>query len=399
MNSRPKVDHAAVGAFLDRYLAAVFPSKEEVVKRLTAGQALTFYFGIDPTGPDIHLGHTIGLTVLKQLIDWGHRGILLVGDFTARIGDPTGRVTTRPALGEETIRANMRNYLAQVAKVIPSKKLAIRYNSAWLGKLTFGEVVKLASHLTTQQIMARDMFQQRLAAGQPIYLHEFLYPLMQGYDSVALAVDGEIGGNDQTFNMLVGRDLLSRLAGKDKLVLATRLLEDPTTGKKLMSKSQGGYISLNDQPNDFFGKVMALPDEAVLPLFKYATQLPSEAVAEKEKRLAGGENPMIIKKELAYALVSRYYQAEDAKQAQEEFERVFSAGRLPQDLPIGRGAAGKALLEVMVDWQLATSRSEAKRLLEQGAVKVAGAVNKDWSYQLRPGEVVKVGPRKFLKIE
>ncbi|MEK7138166.1 MAG: tyrosine--tRNA ligase [Patescibacteria group bacterium] len=381
---------------LGRYVQAVFPSVERVKQILSSGEKLRFYLGIDPTGPDIHLGHSTNFFVLKKLIELGHEVILLIGDFTALIGDPSGKDAARRALSPEEIKANMETYLKQVLHILPKGQFKLKYNGEWLGKLSFTDVIKLASHFTQQQMIVRDMFQERLKAERPIYLNEFLYPLAQGYDSVAMEVDGEIGGNDQTFNMLVGRTLSKEMLGKDKIVLTTWLLEDPITKKKIMNKSEGKLISLNDKPADMFGKVMAMNDSAIIPLFEYTTEVSTDKLEEVKARLKT-ENPITLKKELAFELVKLHHGEKEAQKVSEEFNQVFSKRELPEDIEEFSGE-GKSILDFIADNNLAESRSDAKRLLEQKAVKVNSVTVTDWGQTLSREDIIQVGPRKFAKV-
>src|SRR3989344_7887691 len=236
------IEDGKIEEILKRRIENSYPSEEEVKKRLKEGKRLKFYYGIDPTGPSLHIGHTVQLFLLKQLAELGHEIILLIGDFTARIGDPTDKEATRKKLTEKEVKENMRNYIKQIEKILPEKYFKVRYNSEWLKRMSFENIIELAGHITVQQTEAREMFQERIKKGKPIYLHEFLYPLMQGYDSVAMEVDGEIGGNDQVFNMLVGRDLEKSYLGKDKIVLATKLLVDVDSGRKL-SKTEKSFVT------------------------------------------------------------------------------------------------------------------------------------------------------------
>jgi tyrosyl-tRNA synthetase len=377
-----------------RYIEAVFPSKEKAAEMLGAGEQLVFYLGIDPTGPNIHLGHTIPLLLLKQIAKLGHRAILLIGDFTARIGDPTDKEAARIALTEDEIGQNMKTYAEQAKKIFGNTEFEVKHNSKWLGKMTFEDVIKLTSRVTVQQMLARDMFQERLKKEKPIYVHEFLYPLMQGYDSVAMEVDGEVGGNDQTFNMLVGRDLEKDYLNKDKLVFTAKLLVDAETGKKI-SKTEGSFIAVNDSPEDIFGKVMATPDSAIMPLFAYATELPDSKINEVKKRLDGGENPKNLKEKLAFELVRMYHGEKEAEEAKEKFRKVFSEGQLPEEMK--EVSSGRTILQTMMAAGIVPSKSEAKRLIEQKAVSVNDEVVESWDYEIKKGDVIKIGPRKFLK--
>lgn len=389
-------DENKIRELFSRYIQVVFPSEQRAKEILTSGKKLRFYLGIDPTGSDIHLGHSTNFFVLKKLIELGHEVILLIGDFTALIGDPSGKDTARRALSSEEINKNMESYLKQALHILPKGKFEIKYNSEWLGKLTFKDVIKLSSHFTHQQMIVRDMFQERLKADRPIYLNEFLYPLAQGYDSVAMEVDGEIGGNDQTFNMLVGRTLSKQLLDKDKIVITTWLLEDPVTKKKIMNKSEGRYISLNDEAKDMYGKIMAINDSAVMPLFEYTTEVPLELI-NGEIYESFKTQPMEAKKKLAFELVKIHHGEKDAEEAKNEWEKVFSNKEMPSEIQEAPGE-GMKLIDFITEHALAVSSSEAKRLLEQGAVSVNEEVIKEWGRVLKGGDVVRVGPRKFLKV-
>lgn len=375
---------------LTRRIEAIFPSREEASKVLKEGKKLRVYLGIDPTGPDLHLGHTIPLLFLKQLLELGHQPVLLIGDFTARIGDPTGKDVARRALTDKEVKDNMKNYLSQVYKILPKGSFEVKYNSSWLSKMSFEEIVGLASNVTVQQMISRDMFQERIKNERPIGLHEFLYPLMQGYDSVAMEIDGEVGGNDQTFNMLVGRDLEKKLLNKDKLVFATRLLVDAESGKK-MSKTEGGLISLADSPTDMFGKTMkTVPDEMIVTVFELCTEKPSEWIENKK-----GSDPYEFKKELASELVRMYYGDKEATKAREEWDRVFSKGELPSEME----EVEKSKLVELVGLVMQGSSGSAKILIDQGAVKVNGEVKKEWNFIPKEGDVIQVGPKKFVRIK
>jgi tyrosyl-tRNA synthetase len=288
--------------------------------------------GIDPTGPDIHFGHTTNLLVLKKIIELGHNVILLIGDFTAQTGDPTDKNATRKILSSEEVKQNCDTYLEQVEKILKPGSFTVKYNSYWLNQLTLNDLRPIIRQFTVQQMIARDMFQKRIKEEKGITIEEFIYPLMQGYDSVAMAVDGEIGGTDQTFNMLIGRDLVSKLLNKEKIVITTKLLEDPKSGQKLMNKSGGQFISLQDEPTQMFGKVMALSDESILPFFNLTTEVSDKKIVEVERRLRENENPKNLKLELASELVRMYYGEEKAKKAFQEFQSVFSKGELPVDM-------------------------------------------------------------------
>jgi len=389
-------DKNKINELFGRYIQVVFPSEEKAKEILASGKKLRFYLGIDPTGPDIHLGHSTNFFVLKKLIELGHEVILLIGDFTALIGDPSGKNTARRALSSEEINKNMESYLKQALHILPKGKFELKYNSEWLGKLTFKDVIKLSSHFTHQQMIVRDMFQERLKADRPIYLNEFLYPLAQGYDSVAMEVDGEIGGNDQTFNMLVGRTLSKQLLDKDKIVITTWLLEDPVTKKKIMNKSEGRLISLNDEAKDMYGKIMAINDSVVMPLFEHTTEVPLGLINGEIYELTKTK-PMDAKKQLAFELVKIHHGEKEAMKARDEWEKVFSNKEMPSEIQEAPGD-GMKLVDFITGHALATSSSDAKRLLDQGAVSINNEVLKEWGYVLKRGDVVRVGPRKFLKV-
>ena len=393
-------DENKINEFLNsRYIEAVFPSKEKAGEIMGSGERLVFYWGIDPTGSDVHLGHTTNPLLLKKIIELGHKIILLIGNFTAMIGDPTGKDTTRKVLNAEEVKLNMKTYLEQIQKILPKGTFEVKYNADWYRKMIVEEFIKLADFVTVQQMIAREMFQKRLKEDKPISLREFLYPVLQGYDSVAMDVDGEMGGNDQTFNMLVGRDLLRKLKGKEKIVITTRLLEDSVTGKKLMNKSEGQYISLNDSADDMFGKIMAMPDSAILPLFSYTTEIADEKVNEIKSRLEGGENPIVAKKELAIELVKTYYNEKSAQKAKENFERVFSEGKLPEEMKEFKVDGAMTIVNVLQGSGMVTSASEAKRLIDQKAIEMNGKTVMDWGTQVETGSIIKIGSHRFLKIK
>ena len=387
--SKIVTDDKKIEKLLTRRIEAVFPSKEEAEKRLKDGKQLRVYLGIDPTGPDLHLGHTIPLLFLKQLLELGHKPILVIGDFTARIGDPTDKEAARKPLTGKEVKSNMKNYLGQVYKLLPKGSFDVKYNSSWLSKMSLEDVVGLAGHATVQQMSARDMFQERIKNEKPIGVHEFLYPLMQGYDSVVMKIDGEVGGNDQTFNMLVGRDLERKLLNKDKLVFATRLLVDAESGKK-MSKTEGGLISLSDSPQDMFGKTMkTVSDEMIELVFRLCTEKPAEWIEDKKRN-----EPYDFKKELASELVRMYYGEKEAINAWQEWDRVFSKGELPSEME----EVKTAKLVELVGLVTQGSSSSAKILIDQGAVKVNGEVKKEWNFTPKEGDVIQIGPKKFVRV-
>jgi tyrosyl-tRNA synthetase len=380
----------------------IYPSVEAFREKLRSGARLRVYYGIDPTGPTIHIGHTVPLRKMAELQAMGHEIIILIGDFTAMIGDPTDKSATRKQLTREQVLENCRLYREQIGHIINfdgPNAAQMKFNNDWLGKMSFGEVLELASHFTVQQMMERDMFKKRMEEEKPIHVHEFMYPLMQGYDSVAMEVDLEVGGNDQTFNMLAGRTLLREMKGKEKFVLAAKLLADPT-GKK-MGKSEGNMIAFSDTPEDAYGKLMSWPDEMLLPSFEVLTdKTPAEIQAFRD-RLSGGENPMNLKRELAQAIVAWIFGSEAGERAAQQFTQVHSEGQIPDEMPeLGVKESSLSLVELLVRGKLVASNSEGRRQIEQGGVKVGGEVVADPKAMIEiTGEIIiQKGKRHFLRV-
>lgn len=383
----PKIitDEVAVNELLTRGVENVMP-RDLATKKLRSGERLRIYWGIDPTGTQIHLGHTISLRKLKAFCDLGHEVILLIGSFTATIGDPTGRDAARAPLTKEQVEENFKDYKRQAQKILDFSKISVRKNGDWLSPLNFADIVKLASNFTVQQMLKRDMFQRRLADDKPISLHEFLYPLMVGYDSVVLDVDCELGGSDQEFNMLAGRHLQQALGKRDKFVLTTRLIEG-IDGRK-MSKSFNNCIYLDDAPNDMYGKLMAIKDELVRTYFECMTAIP---MSEVESILAG--HPKDAKMRLAREIVGMYHSAALATKAEESWVNTFSKGEVPQDVP--EVGAGK-LRDIVSD----VSMSELRRLVEQGAVSYMESGEKVTSIDTEiTSGTLRIGKHRFIKIK
>lgn len=375
---------------LNRAVENVYPSKGDLEKVLKTEKKLRIYNGIDPTGPSLHIGHGVVLQKLRELQELGHQIILLVGDFTGMIGDPTDKTATRQKLTRKEVLENCKNYKKQAGKILDMKKTEIKYNSKWLGKIKLDDVVELSSELTVQHLLERDMFENRMKEGKPIYLHEFLYPLMQGYDSVAMDVDMEVGGNDQTFNMLVGREMMKR-RGKEKFVLTTKLLTDPT-GKK-MGKSEGNMITLDDSPEEMYGKVMSWPD-TLMPLgYEICTRIPMDEV---KKILAG--DPRDSKMRLAREIVSTYHSQKDAGKAEEHFVNLFQKNKVPDDVE-EFALAGKTVVEALVESGLVKSNSEARRNIEQKGVKINDEVVENLEIEVKSGDIIQKGKRHFIKIK
>ncbi|MFH2232337.1 MAG: tyrosine--tRNA ligase, partial [Patescibacteria group bacterium] len=314
----PKIstDKKAIDSFLTRAVENVYPSPEELKKTLLKGKQISIYLGIDPTGPNLHLGHLIPMRKLAELQQLGHKIILLIGDFTAMIGDPTDKKATRQPLTRKQVLANCKSYKEQASKILDfsgSNPVELKFNSEWLAKMTFEDVLELAAHFTVQQMIQRDMFKKRVQEDKPIAITEFMYPLMQGYDSVVMDVDMEVGGNDQTFNMMAGRHLMRTMSDKEKFVLTTKLLVDPTGTK--MGKTEGNMISMSDSSEDMYGKVMSWSDGMIAQGFELLTDIPMKEIADMEKSMKKGENPVMFKRQLARKVVSEFVSEAEAEKA------------------------------------------------------------------------------------
>lgn len=393
-----KIEEVLQSRFIDK----IYPSKGEFRKALRSGKKLTIYHGVDPTSPDLHLGHSTNYFFLKQLQGLGHRIVLLVGDFTARIGDPSGRLIARKSLSEKEILKNSKGYKEQVSKILDftskTNPALVKFNSEWLEKLSSEEMLKLMANFTLAQVVERDMFQKRIQKREPIHLHEFIYPLLQGYDSVALNTDVEVGGTDQTFNMLMGRKLMRIYKNKEKFVITTPLLISSGSSKKLMSKSERGYIALNESPNNMYGKVMAITDEFIVPCLRLCTEISEKEIAALKKI-----NPRDAKARLAYEIVKLYHGEETAGSAEAEFNRVFQKKKLPTRIPVKKIKKQSIVLdELIVAVGGAKSKSEAKRLVNQGAVRLDYAHARDPKEKIKipkNGILLQVGKRKFVRVK
>lgn len=391
-----------IAEIITRSVDTIYPSPEALQEKLSSGEPISLYLGVDPTGALLHIGHTVALRKLAQFQKAGHTVILLIGDFTGRIGDPTGKDKTRVPLTSEQILENARTYQEQAAKILdfdhPTNPVTVRYNSEWLAKLTFEEVIKLASHFTAQQMLERDMFERRLNDGLPISLHEFFYPLMQGYDSVAMDVDLEIGGTDQTFNMLTGRTLQRVINGREKFVLTVPILAD-SNGVKI-GKSEGNVIAITAEPADLYGKIMALGDDVLLKAFELCTDVSMEDIHDMEAQMEKGTNPRDLKMRLAREIVTLYHNEAAALSAEQEFINVFADGGRPTEIPLAKLPATTDAQVVLVELGLADSKAKAKRLFEQGGVKINDTIVTAWQdpLQLKPGDIIQVGKRKFIQL-
>ena len=397
-----KVKENFIEETLTKHIDRIYPNKEALRAVLESGKKLTIYWGIDPTSPHIHLGHSTNFFVLRRLQNLGHKIIILIGDFTARIGDPSGKTTARVPLTKSQIIKNFKNYRSQIIKILDSKKTVFKSNSAWWNKMKIIDFLMLEKLVTHQQIIGRDMFQKRIADNNPISEMEIQYPLLQGYDSVALKVDIEVGGTDGLFNMMMGRELEKTFLKKEKFVITTPLLENPKTGNKLMSKSEGNYISMDDNSNNIYGKVMALSDEVILTCFKLCTDVDDDRIKNIERRLKSNENPRNIKSELAYEIVKIYHGEEKANEAEHEFNQVFQKHELPEKISEVILKAGEYdTADLLILAKMATSKSEARRLIAGGAVKIDGRKADDFKSKVKvlPGSVIQVGKRHFVKIK
>lgn len=372
--------------------------RDDLAKRLDGRKPLRIKFGIDPTGDRIHLGHAVVYWKLREFQELGHHVIILIGDYTAMIGDTSDKQSERQQLTREDVRHNMKNYLKQIGQIVDLSKAEIRYNSEWLKQLEFADILLLASEFKVAQMLERDNFRNRFENGKPIGLQEFLYPVMQGYDSVALHADVELGGNDQLFNMMAGRTLQKRAGQPAQAVMVTELLIGPD-GKK-MSKTQPNCIFITDEPKDMYGKVMALNDELIPHYFKLATDVDLDVVQAVEQDMAAGANPRDTKASLAREIVGRYHGAKVAEAAEEAWNKQFRAGETPTDIPDYR-ADDKELADAvgLMANAFGLTKSEVRRLISQGGVRVDGAVVESAEdVVLRAGMIVQVGKRRFVRI-
>jgi tyrosyl-tRNA synthetase len=371
-----------------------------------SGHPLRIKLGLDPTAPDIHLGHTVVLHKLRQFQELGHRVILVIGDFTGMIGDPTGKSETRKPLTRDDILANAQTYAEQIYKVLDPARTTLRFNSEWLGKLTPEEIVTLAAKYTVARMLERDDFQQRFHEGRAISVHEFLYPLFQAYDSVALQADVELGGTDQKFNLLVGRDIQRQYDQKPQVILTMPLLEG-LDGVQKMSKSLGNYIGITESPRAIYGKIMSLSDQLMLRYYDLLSAVEPAALEEAKRRMAEGTvNPRDVKMALAREMVTRFHHETAAQEAEGEFQRMFQARGLPDEIdePVirlsGQESEQIAIVPLLVQAGLASSNSEARRLIQQGAVRVDGERVSDANAWLTASEphLLQVGRRRFARI-
>ncbi len=371
---------------------------EELKKKLSKNKPLRVKAGFDPTAPDLHLGHTVLINKLKQIQDLGHEILFLIGDFTGLIGDPTGKNSTRPPLSKKELEENAKTYQEQVFKILDKEKTTIMFNSEWMEKMSSADMIKLASQQTVARMLERDDFSKRYKAGQGISIHEFLYPLVQGYDSVAMEADMELGGTDQKFNLLMGREL-QKNAGKEPQVILTMPILEGLDGVQKMSKSLNNYIAIDDTPDEMFGKIMSISDDL---MWRYLELLSFESLDTIElwkKEVSDGENPRNIKFRLANEIITRFHDSDSAIQAQQNFTNRFAKNQIPDDMPEFNFNSGAKIANLLKDAGLVSSTSEAFRMIKQGAAKMNGEKISDKELTPGPGEAVyQVGKRKFARI-
>ncbi|MBI2446337.1 MAG: tyrosine--tRNA ligase [Parcubacteria group bacterium] len=387
---------------LTKQIDKIYPNREALEKILKSREKLTIYWGIDPTASSLHIAHSANLFILRRFQKLGHKIIILIGDFTARIGDPTGKHKKRVPLAERQVIKNLKHYKSQILKILDSQKTVFRFNSEWWKKMSAEFLLDLCGLITHQRLIERDMFQKRIKAGESITEKEVIYPLLQGYDSVVLKTDAELGGSDQLFNMLVGRDLEKSILKKEKFVITKPIITHPKTGEMLMSKTTGGAIFISEPADQMYGKIMALADEVIIECFKLCTDVDDNKVRNVELRLKSGENPRNLKSELAFEIVKIYHGEKKAKEAAEEFERVFKKHELPENIrEISITMKPRKLIELLMQMGLASSRSESRRKVLENAVKVDGKIKKDPEEVIDAyeGMVVQYGKRNFRKIK
>ena len=396
-------DSKQIEEILSRSVDTIYPTADALRKKLQSGKQLRIYVGIDPTATYVHIGHSTNYLILERFHSLGHKIIVLVGDFTAMIGDPSDKTSMRIQLTNEQVQENFKTFKKQIGKILDfnskDNPIEFRFNSEWLAGLTFTDAVELASNFTVQQMIERDAFQKRMSGNKPLFVHEFFYPLMQGYDSVMLDVDLEIGGTDQTFNMLAGRTLLKRYKDKEKCVMTTTLLVNPKTNEKLMSKSLGTGVSLDSNADEMFGKTMALPDEGILQCFIDCTRLSMQEVGLIKNQLADGVNPKDIKLKLAKEIVAMYHSKQAAEDATDAWTKQFSNRETPdhiEDFNVSTDIVTWA--DLLVAANLASSKSDARRLVGQGAVKLNGNKVNIETLDFQSGDILKTGKRNYIRL-
>ena len=376
--------------------------EEELIEKLGSAKPLRIKAGFDPTAPDLHLGHTVLINKLRQFQELGHHVLFLIGDFTGMIGDPTGKNVTRKPLTREQVVENAKSYKEQVFKILDPEKTEVVFNSGWMGKMSSAEIIELASRYTVARMLERDDFSKRFKSEQPIAIHEFLYPLIQGYDSVALNADVELGGTDQKFNLLMGRELQKQMGQKPQVVLTMPLLEG-LDGVQKMSKSLNNYVGINESPAEMFGKIMSISDELMWRYFELLSFRPMSEIDQFKQDVEQGENPRNIKMKLADELISRFHGEGAAQSARKGAGNAFKKGEMPEDMPelsLSAGADGLLLPNLIKEAGLAKSTSEARQRIQQGAVLINGEKNQDVAWLAPQGSVnvYQVGKKRFVRV-
>ena len=374
--------------------------EKQISSSIKNSKPLRIKFGCDPSRPDLHIGHAVLLRKLRQFQNFGHTAVLIIGDFTAMIGDPTGKNKTRPQITLDETKINAKTYIDQATIILSNNNLEVVYNSDWLDKLDFGDIIKIASKYTVAQMLERDDFTKRYSSGKPISLHEFLYPLAQGYDSVVVKSDIELGGTDQKFNLLVGRALQKEYSQKPQSIITARLLEG-TDGVEKMSKSNNNYIALTDSAEDMYGKILSIPDTMILKYFEFCTEITYSELSNCKDKLESDEaNPRDTKRKLARDIVSIYHGRKMSEQAEQSFDKLFIKKDIPDDIPECVIKEKTKLIDLMVSNKMVASNGEARRMIKQGAVKLDNEKVDDGFIHIEPGSNVtlKVGKRRFLKI-
>lgn len=394
-------DSEKINELLTRGVENIFPTKEFLEKELKSGRRLTLYTGYDPTAPTLHIGHAITMMKLRQFQDLGHKVIMLIGDFTGMIGDPTDKSSARQQLTRKQVLKNCKSYKKQASVILNfggKNPVEIKFNGKWLSKINMEDMLELASRFTVPRLLERDMFQERIKEGKTVFLHEFLYPVMQAYDSVAMNVDGEVGGNDQTFNMLAGRDLIKELKNKEKFVLTTKLLAD-ANGKK-MGKSEGNMIALSDNAEDMFGKVMSWTDGMIIVGFELCTKIPVEEFKKYEAEIKSGANPRDIKLILAFEVVKIFLGVKEAEKARARFISTFSKKETPSEI-LEIAPSVYDIATVLTESKICKSKSEARQVIDQGGVKIndVKVEAKKYDQTVKSGDVIQKGSRWFAKIK
>jgi tyrosyl-tRNA synthetase len=373
-------------------------SEEELTKLLNSGKKLRLKEGFDPSSADIHMGHMVGLRKLRQFQELGHQVVLIVGDWTAQIGDPSGASVTRPMLTAEKVKENAETYMKQFFRVVDREKTEVRWQSEWFGNFSLADVIKLTSKFTVAQFLAREDFNNRFKAGKPIAITEFMYPLLQAYDSVAVQADVEFGGQDQKFNFLVGRELQTMMGQRPQQCFMTALLVG-TDGVHKMSKSLGNYIGVDESPDEIYGKVMALADNMIIQYFELLTDVPDSELMEFKRQIAGNAiNPMVLKKRLAVELVTQLHGHDAAVKADEHFTNVFQKREMPEEIAEIKVTADEDIRDIITRANIAKSRSDATRLLQQGAISIDGVKLTSGKTAYQDGNIIKVGKHNFIKL-